>query len=136
MRNLKIVFPAYQEGNDAEQWLQDCEEYFKIYEIEGPNSRYAPKKSPKYWYKPYISGKEKLTRNQFSTDFIIKFNKSRAQNVFDQFKLLKQTTMNNYYDEFKDTKGKLHDKAPSLPEEFFVGSMVLKLSLTPRLVVE
>lgn len=78
--------------------------------------------SPKYWYKFYVNGKDGLTWREFADDFIVRFTEAGAENIYEQFKLLKQLgTVNTYYDEFKRHKGRLLEKLPYLTEDFFYG---------------
>lgn len=71
--------------------------------------------SSKYWYKSYVNGKDGLTWREFARDFTVRFTEACVENVYEQFKLLKQVgIVNAYYDEFERHKGRLLEKLPHL----------------------
>lgn len=64
LRHLKLVFPSFNEVDDASLWIKDCEQYFDIYHIQEVRKVVIAtmhlQGSPKFWYKTYAVGKEEI----------------------------------------------------------------------------
>ena len=73
-----------------------------------------------------INGKDGLTWREFANEFTVRFTEVGVENIYEQFKLLKQVcTVNAYYDEFERHKGRLLEKLPHLTEELSVGNLLV-----------
>lgn len=67
----------------------------------------------------------RFTMQGISNDLIVRFTEVGTENVFEQFKLLIQTSsLNQYYDGFERLIGLVICKLPQLIEKFFVANFV------------
>lgn len=86
LKHLKLTFPSLKEGGDAVEWLRDCEEYFAIFEVtESRRPAIAAMHmsgTPRYWYKSFMVGKEKVTWTQFTQAFLARFGELDTELVF------------------------------------------------------
>ena len=129
LKHLKLTFPSLKEGGDAVEWLRDCEEYFTIFEVSDyRRSAIAAMHmsgTPRYWYKSFMVGRDKVTWQQFTQAFLARFGELETELVFDKFKKLQQTTtVEDYFDEFEKSRGQLLSKIPSLTPEYFLENFI------------
>lgn len=129
LKHLKLTFPSLKEGGDAVEWIRDCEEYFAIFEVSESRrpaiAAMHTSGSPRYWYKSFMVGKNKVSWQQFTQAFLARFGELETELVFDKFKKLQQTTtVEAYFDEFEKCRGQLLSKIPSLTQEYFLENFV------------
>lgn len=143
LKHLKLVFPTYMEGEEAMEWIKDCNEYFNIYGVNDKRKAAIAFASMhlhgvhKAWYKSHMVGRESIMWAEFSKSFVARFGEVGTENVFEQFKMLKETHgINEYCDDYEKYKGRLLDKIPQLTEEFFVGNFVGGLKEETKKIVK
>ncbi|XP_017241605.1 uncharacterized protein LOC135152094 [Daucus carota subsp. sativus] len=129
LQHLKLTFPKFSEGDDVEDWLQDCNQYFEVF---GVNERKKVtvagmhlEGTARSWYHIYSLHNSICEWKNFAEQFTQRFGKGKQEWLVERFKKLKQTkSMEQYYTEFEGLVGQLKEKIPSLTEEYFLESFI------------
>ena len=129
LQHLKLTFPKFSEGDDVEDWLQDCNQYFEVFGvIERKKVTVAGmhlEGTARSWYHIYSLHNSICEWKNFAEQFTQRFGKGKQEWLVERFKQLKQTkSMEQYYTEFEGLVGQLKEKIPSLTEEYFLESFI------------
>lgn len=126
---LRLAFPKFDAKTGVKEWLQDCENYFEIFQV-GKEKQVAIagmhlEGTARKWFQTYAVGRTHWQWTEFCNQITNRFGAWEQDLLFDNFKKLKQeSTVEAYYTDFEKYKAQLQEKMPVLTEEFFVESFV------------
>lgn len=125
LHHLRLQFPKWKDNIGVKEWLEDCEQYFDIFQVgEGKKVAIAGmhlEDTAKTWFQTYIDGRKDWNWTEFCSQLEARFGMWENDLVYANFKQLRQlTTVESYYSRFKKSMAQLREKMPSLTEEFFV----------------
>ena len=129
LQHLKLTFPKFSEEEEVADWLQDCNQYFEVFGVNGRKKVTIAgmhlEGNARSWYHIYSIHNSLCDWENFADQFTQRFGKSKQELLVERFKQLKQDkSVEQYYTEFEGLVGQLKEKIPSLTEEYFLDSFI------------
>ena len=126
--NLKLEFPLF-DGMNPRNWVKKCAKYFNLYKIPDDQkvdlaSMYLQREA-EIWFSSYILERRHVVWDDFTVDLYARFRGDMGREVVEEFNKLQQSRgLDDYLENFGELKALLLLKSPSLPNDYFVNSLI------------
>ncbi|KAK2994167.1 hypothetical protein RJ640_016673 [Escallonia rubra] len=136
----KLKFPKFR-GEDSYGWVRKAERFFGFNPVEVPNKvSFASihfEGQAEHWFGAYIKTKERVLWPEFVKDVHSRFAKLFKESVVGEFhKLMQQTSVEAYYNEFETIRSMMVSEGCQFKEEYFTQSFISGLKEELRTEVE
>ena len=129
LQHLKLNFPKFDEGKAVEDWVQDCNHYFKMFRVnERKKVTIAGmhlEGTASSWYHIYSLNNSLCDWSNFTEQITQRFGLMDQELLMENFNQLKQVdSLEQYYNEFEGYVVQLREKIPSLTDAYFLESFI------------
>ncbi|XP_020092846.1 uncharacterized protein LOC109713256 [Ananas comosus] len=124
----RLDFPSF-EGEDPRSWIENCEQYFELYQI--PQHQWLSVATmhligkAKTWKQGYFVNKQMVSWDEFTEAVCRRFAQVGERYLIREFSNLKHTgTCEKYQERFEELRYQLLYYNPHLTEEYFIACYI------------